>query len=763
VSSDLYDEQMLKDMARSGLDADDSEKMRTVALAPSKVETLAGKRVAAYKIPYFDIDGRKTGFYRLRSLHKDGGFGKERDGRYWQPLGSAPELYLPPLLDWTKPAKDAAIPIVITEGEKKAAKACKDSIITAAIGGAWNFQSKKRGIALLDAFGDIRLAGRSVELAPDGDRVANSNVRAAFREFGYQLSEREAEVSIVILPINMKLDDYLLKEGYDAYQRLPREPINPKARISLIRNRPKLSGHDRRARIADVCQNTLLATGAAHMVGEEPVIFYRDERRLYSFLTRDDSRLRALFTEQFGINPAEDEYRFVYEQLRGHIVAHGTPTRAATFSHFDKSRAELQIYLGGKAVFGVTPDGYTRVTNGHHGVLFREFDAAPISLKNVRPREKAFRYVMELPNFQGGDRLSAAQQYMLYELHFWSLLFSAGMPTRPLLLLHGEKGSGKSSAALAVALSLFGPEFKVQPFGKDEKPDNLEVALIHNPLVVLDNLDGKFSGMENLLAVASTGGTFTRRVLYTTAEQVKLPIVARIIATSRQPTVFRRDDVRDRTLFLQVQRRVDFVPEAQIQARTLERRPEFWAYVLAQLPEVTAALARHKPRAHPWRMADFAEFCIAVGPVLGYEIEDVEAALIALEGERNDFASRGSALLEGLQLWAHGLWENMVQASGKRKIANEWKRRADERTPVRLTTGELFDAVRAVWARGVFPIHTPESFGIALRNDGEMLADYFEIRREPGHARKTYVTIRPLYNLEESEKAVGGGGGGKSA
>ena len=91
-----------------------------------------------------------------------------------------------------------------------------------------------------------------------------------------------------------------------------------------------------------------------------------------------------------------------------------------------------------------------------------------------------------------------------------------------------------------------------------------------------------------------------------------------------------------------MQHRTDFVPEAQIEARTLERRAEFWAYLLEHLSDVVAALAEHRPCAHPWRVADFAQFCVAVGPVLGYPVEDV--ALEALEGERNDFGSRGSSL-----------------------------------------------------------------------------------------------------------------------
>lgn len=738
---------VIADLERSGLDKSDLHAMHLEPLTARQTLRVSNRyQFASYRIPYFDLNGREIDFFRLRTLDPRRGFGMDGAGKYWQPRKTLPQLYFPPYADWSKIARDASIPITLTEGEKKAVAACKASIITSALGGAWMFQSVKRGVQLLPEFDDIELRRRLIELAYDGDQQSNRDVRDAALTLAQRLTDREAEVTNVILPPGMKLDDFLLKEGRDAYLRLPREPINPKVQISLIRSRGKLSPHARKERIADICQRSLLAHGTPHKIGEEPVLFHQHERRLYSFLARDDSRLRALFSEQFGVNPSEDEFAFAFEQVRGHIITHGAPTQAATFAHFDRDHAELQIYLGGRQVFLVTPDGNERVLNGHEGVLFRQQDTVPVKPAKKAP-EKAFRYVLDIPNFQGGERLNVEQQQLLYELHFWSLPFTSFMPTRPLLLIHGVKGATKTSSVKAIGLALFGEAFAVQPVNP-ARLDDLEIALINNPLVALDNLDGRIPGLENKLAIASTGGQFPRRVLYTTSTEIKLPIRARVMATSRQPSVFVRDDVRDRTIFLQVQRRETFVPEGEINERVLAERPQFWAYVLARLPDIVSALANHKRHAHPWRMADFAQFCLAAGPAVGYSVADVEDALEALEGERNEFASSRSALLDGLQQWAAGEW------------SDEWKQSPTKRHFAKVTSGELFEAVQNSWRRGLFPIHTREAFGMALRNDEVMLADYFEITRSRGHARQTVLTIRPKYSHEMTAKGHGGGGGG---
>ncbi len=133
--------------------------------------------------------------------------------------------------------------------------------------------------------------------------------------------------------------------------------------------------------------------------------------------------LRAYFSNQFGVNASEDDYRFVFEQVRAHILSNGTEAETPLFTHFDKDNGVLQLSAGDKEVFRISDSGVKGVLNGHDGVLFRNADIAPIKRVSQGGAE-AFGFVLSLPNFKGGAHLSVAQQDLIYELHFWSLLFS---------------------------------------------------------------------------------------------------------------------------------------------------------------------------------------------------------------------------------------------------------------------------------------------------------------------------------------------------
>ncbi len=113
----------LADLARSGLTAEDAEKLRLEDLDAAASKALGFHGRIAYKIPYFDVTGNVTPeFYRVRFLDD----GKQK---YSQPSGAAPRLYFPPFSDWGPYLvgyTGAKQPVVLTEGEKKAAASAED-------------------------------------------------------------------------------------------------------------------------------------------------------------------------------------------------------------------------------------------------------------------------------------------------------------------------------------------------------------------------------------------------------------------------------------------------------------------------------------------------------------------------------------------------------------------------------------------------------------------------------------------------------------
>jgi hypothetical protein len=159
---------------------------------------------SAYRLPYFDLAGNPNCFARLKLvppvIDADG-----HSMKYWQPKGSVPHLYLPPLLNWQTVAKNPARSLTITEGEKKAAAACQHGLVTTGIGGVWCWtktldNSDKLTLPMLDEF---IWQHRSVLICPDSDAWHDGKgiqILAGFFALGKDLQQSGAIVQVVVLP-----------------------------------------------------------------------------------------------------------------------------------------------------------------------------------------------------------------------------------------------------------------------------------------------------------------------------------------------------------------------------------------------------------------------------------------------------------------------------------------------------------------------------------------------------------------------------------
>lgn len=178
--------------------------------------------LGGFRIPYFDLDGVPTGFWRYRYLENTNtGFDKatkKKTLRYVQPKGTLNQLYLPPLLNWKELAEDTTQSVVITEGELKAACGCAHEIPTIGLGGVWCFRSGASHVALLEQFKEIKWKDRLVRICYDSDASTNPNVMAAENALAKELVRLGAQVQIVRLPAlappsKTGMDDFIASEG----------------------------------------------------------------------------------------------------------------------------------------------------------------------------------------------------------------------------------------------------------------------------------------------------------------------------------------------------------------------------------------------------------------------------------------------------------------------------------------------------------------------------------------------------------------------
>lgn len=182
-------------------------------------------------IPYFDIAGKKTTFWRFRYLKQPElkGFAavtKRKPLKYVQPSKTINELYLPPLVDWKKVASDPLTPILITEGEFKAACATIHSGYPCiGLGGVWSWKSQKRKIDMIEGFDEFNWDQRPVYIVYDSDAVTNPMVMQAENALARALTNRGAEPHIVRLPMGdddgkLGLDDFIVAKGVEELEEL---------------------------------------------------------------------------------------------------------------------------------------------------------------------------------------------------------------------------------------------------------------------------------------------------------------------------------------------------------------------------------------------------------------------------------------------------------------------------------------------------------------------------------------------------------------
>jgi hypothetical protein len=254
---------MLKKLEDSDLTAADVAKLK---LEPLTAQSVADKLTdltfhrAGFKIPYFHPDGKQNRFYRFRYLEYDNGRGlaklvhqptngnglakpNKHDIRYVQPAATLPQVYLPPNAKklWKQVLDDASIPLVITEGELKAACACKHGLFCIGLGGVWSWKSKHAGMHILPMLAEIKMeweaknkTSGSLETQPrevmivfDSDSASNIDVHMAENALAHELTQLGAKVRILRMPAvdgeKTGLDDYIVKTHDTALANIPKE------------------------------------------------------------------------------------------------------------------------------------------------------------------------------------------------------------------------------------------------------------------------------------------------------------------------------------------------------------------------------------------------------------------------------------------------------------------------------------------------------------------------------------------------------------
>ncbi len=246
----------------------------------------------------------------------------------------------------------------------------------------------------------------------------------------------------------------------------------------------------------------------------------------------------------------------------------------------------------------------------------------------------------------------------------------------PVLVVHGEQGSAKSTLARLLRALLDPNEAPIRAAPGDER--DLAIAATNGWCLAYDNISHIPDWLSDAYCRVATGGGFATRTLYENDEET--------IFNSQRPVILNgieeiatRGDLLDRSLIV-------YLPTIREAQRRTER--ELWADfervrpgVLGALLTVVAAALQHEATttlARKPRMADFAQWVTAAAPALGWEREAFLDAYVANRREANDLTLDASPVSQIVRDWAATLdepWEGT--ASDLLKLLDG---RADEKT-----------------------------------------------------------------------------------
>jgi hypothetical protein len=304
----------------------------------------------------------------------------------------------------------------------------------------------------------------------------------------------------------------------------------------------------------------------------------------------------------------------------------------------------------------------------------------------------------------------------------------------PILSLHGEQGSAKSTLARILRL-LIDPQ-SCPLLAEPASTRDLMVTAINGWLLAYDNITAIPAWLSDSLCRLVFGGGISGRKLFSNADRSVVHAQRPVILNGIEDYV-RKSDLVDRTVFLQL-------PSIGQNRRRAEE--EFWrsfraehSRILGGVLDAVVGGLRERPSvklARLPRMADFAQWGEAVGRGLGWE---PEAFVSAYENNRflaTEMALDGSPLGNAVIQFARSMlewngsptevYEMLTQSVGKRIARSP----AWPKTTQRFTN-ELRRLAPQLRMHGVFVIfgRTRDSRSINL-----VTAEYLALVEEAGDA-----------------------------
>jgi len=426
------------------------------------------------------------------------------------------------------------------------------------------------------------------------------------------------------------------------------------------------------------------------------------------------TRFAAFCGKHYGTNASNQEWRFVLADIVSQTMSELREVKVGTFAYFKAETKTLYVAKEEGSLWKLDGRHIAEVPMGCDDVFLQSdtFEAPAVA---AGVKASWDEHVWSLLSLDPAWGVTREQARLLLKVWVWSIFFNEILTTRPILSLVGPKGSGKTTLLKIIGEALFGRRFTVNPMPKQH--DDLETLLVNARLVVLDNNDASIHPpVLDLMAIVATGGSISRRRLYTTGDLAVFPLACFLAMTSHTPH-FKRDDIAERLLVLGTARVKDFRSESSLHENVLSARGALWWEVLQELNRIVKQL-RTRRACKPiteHRMADFANFGLSALQMK--EHKAWRTALKALETSRAHFMLEKDRVVPALCTW-------LAKQSSE--------------------TGEMSATDIHKAMRGKLGIPNPSALGKRLKDDGDPLRAFV-------HVEYRHLEGRTLYRLRLTE------------
>jgi hypothetical protein len=531
-----------------------------------------------------------------------------KDGKplkYETPTGTRMILDVPPA---ARPMiSNPSIPLLVTEGVRKADSAVSRGLCCIALLGMWNFRGTNEhgGLTALADWECITLKGRQVYICFDSDVVEKDAVRLAMKRLRSFLKLRGASVRVIYLPSGadgskVGLDDYFAEGGtFDGLVRLATTDLRDESETE--------------AKPARKSQATTLIELAS-----EAEFFHTSEGEAYASVEINGhletwplkSRgfhdwLMHRFYEVESKSPNSQGFQDALGVLCGRARFEGERREVHTRVAAYEDAIYIDLADDDWRVVRITTEGWSVIASADALVRFR------------RPRG-----MLALPAPTRGGTLNDLRKFInIKDESDWSLLLAwlvaslrPNLPI-PLLALYGAQGSAKSTTA-RVLTSLIDPSkaaLRSEP--RDER--DLMIAARNRWCLTFDNLSHISNALSDAFCRLATGGGLSTRALYSDNEEMLFEALRPVIINGISDLAT-RGDLLSRAIVI-------YLPTFEKGAR--RREADLWSEFEESRPSICGALFEAVSVALRRsaviqlddlpRMVDFAAWAVAAEPALG--------------------------------------------------------------------------------------------------------------------------------------------------